>query len=256
MLYFIPGTQSPDKSSIERIGLSYAFEDNRPLEIGQVRPNHGPDGQSGFVVSCCAHAVYNPSTQRWFKHPNGFHFGWDNNARPSPKDLIRQDAIDGKLVRLIDDQDWLIPIARTFVVEDAKIKYRECFARTLDYVDGRWVAGNVAPHHELFFTIGQVIFDAWLESASGRFVLPDAADLCCKTICLNYRLSAVEVGALGLLVNDPQYVWKILRVVIDEEGLIQLQKKIIDEANTNSGCEGDTQATDPPSGITHSSYCS
>jgi hypothetical protein len=51
MLYFLPGNQSPDKSLIAKFGLEYAFED-LPLDVGQVRPNQGPDSQSGFIVSC------------------------------------------------------------------------------------------------------------------------------------------------------------------------------------------------------------
>jgi hypothetical protein len=234
MLYFLPGNQSPDKSLIAKFGLEYAFED-LPLDVGQVRPNQGPDSQSGFVVSCSGMPPeYSPNSQVWFKHPLGSWFGWNKSCPPKPSMLQRQEMLSGKLVQLIDGNLWQIPIAHSWVLESGNLRYTEQFTRTLEFVDGVWKPGQIVPAQEAFANIGKVVFDAWRSGINGRFDL-DATNLCCKTLCLNYRLSAVEVSALGLLTNDPEYAWKILRTVIDMDGYLDLQKKIIDARSTSSG---------------------
>jgi hypothetical protein len=235
MLYFLPGNQSPDRSLFEKLGLDYAFED-LPFDIGQVRPNQGPDGQSGFVVSCSPHPPeYNPAAQVWFKHPLGAHFGWNKISPPKPSHLQRQAMLDGQPVKLIDGNDWIIPVAHSWVIEDDRIRYTEQFTRVLEFIDGDWKPTQVVPSHEAFACIGKQVFDAWRSGIDGQFVIPNATHLCCKTICLNYRLSAVEVGALGLLTNSSSYAWQILRTVIDMDGYLELQKKVFGDLNTNSG---------------------
>lgn len=207
----------------EQFSLRYAF-DGVSTVVGQCKPKSGPENQDGFIVANSGEsASYNPTKQTWFEHQNGVWFGWE--VKPLPSQLQRPVLLPSALVTLSDGNQWSIPIARQWVLRDGDIRYTESFARTLKFVDGDWVEGSVVREHELFESIGTIVFNAWSSAKDNRFVIPNANDLFVNTLSLNYRVSAFEVSAMGLLTNDMEYVWAALRQVIDVDGFNELQKK-------------------------------
>lgn len=230
--YFIPGQSKPSRKQLSELKLGYAFDDESFVSVA-VKAKSGPDGQDGFVVHPTDSPSYVPDKQSWFSHATpGVHFGWWNDLKPTPSSLIRNNKIDGNLVKLADGNEWEIPVARRWSIgtrdQEGKILWDEdSLTRRLEFKDGDWVEGEVINEQVLFCQVGRAIFDHWVEHMQDSpFTLPNnETHLCSDVLAMNYRLSSFEIGALGLLTSSPELLWSVLKQVIDVSGWGEMVKK-------------------------------
>lgn len=156
--------------------------------------------------------------------------GWDKNQIPTAESLERPEMLRGHQIELAGQQ-WVIPLIREYrLTQSENVVYQIALPKAARYAPETktWHAGEVEIKYQRLFDIGQEIFDAYTgqDSDSGEFSLPDnAMDLCAELLAVNYRLGPEEISALKLVRFDFDCVWSILRLAIDEPGMIEMHQK-------------------------------
>ena len=166
-LIFIPGARGIPSRSVERLPLplrgmladaSWGSPDrttgpeNQAGQLLVVEPSPGSGGQAADPPG------YRPDEQTWLKlpaepqaegEPEFVWIGWYKQRPPGPKDLVRDETIDGHRVKLGDGRDWLVPVIHApvtnlpqsfFPAADGMIlrpviRYRALMERTAAFVD-------------------------------------------------------------------------------------------------------------------------
>lgn len=113
MLYFLPGETTSGPTVLEKYDLPHLVGSH--LESIAVR-GAGPDGSPGMVVStasCQAGTLgYYPDKQEWRACPGSAWIGWQTDAPPQPRDLVREDndVIATYDMVMGDGKKWQIPV--------------------------------------------------------------------------------------------------------------------------------------------------
>ncbi|HRS28497.1 MAG TPA: hypothetical protein P5255_09545 [Phycisphaerae bacterium] len=210
-LYWAPGDQLPE-------GLEH-LDGLRLTQAGVLR---SPDGASkpGVVLADEAHlagqrlGLY-PDEQTWRRVPGCQAWvGFYRAARPTPADLQRPTLLAGHAVRLADGQEWIAPIARGCVDDEAELRCYVALPRRSELDDdGRWVPGPVAERYGKLWECAVRFWDAFVgakplattpsdESGAPTSLSLEFTELhetATAALAANYWVSAPELALLGAL---------------------------------------------------------
>lgn len=232
MLYYLPGARSPfGREKLEAAGLGYAVEPGRLTWVESLR---GPEGAPAGVVCAdtagCEEArigLY-PERQVWRKAPGrDWWLGWYRDHVPGPNELRREKQLAGHWVELGDGRKWLAPVARSWAGDVGNVRWVRAVeaAYALDE-EGNWAVTGVAAAHEALWGAANAVWEEvrQLEETGKRTLeLQDQAGMAVLALGMNYRVSAVEASALGLLTDGAMA--EIFRALIDWPKLEELSKK-------------------------------
>ena len=195
----------------------------------------GPEKKSGVVFSSCEkHCSYQDS-QTWvslgqFKTDSKPIEVWVGYEKIEPEKLLRGDdqVLSGHRVLLAGNQ-WMIPMAREWRESDGgKVFYDIALPQSAKYDQetGGWYAGEVQQKYRYIFDHATKVYENYVCRDDGKFTLPDdSLSICADLISCNYRIGPQEISALGLLQFNFECAWSILRLLIDEPGLIEITNK-------------------------------
>lgn len=215
------------------MGLSYAVCGGSPT-VAPARS--GPEGETGvFFLFSTVHgadavlAKVNKDSAEWVEVPEtGAWFGYLKANRPVPSDLLREETLEGYNVRLADGNEWVIPIARYVLSNDDSSP----LPKSMRYNGGKWEPGNVLPMYQKFFEDACKVWDVISdEKTAGKFDVSTECDLSATAIGFNYRISATEISALGLI--DTRNQLAIVKAIVDWPMLEEAKKKL-DTEDSNS----------------------
>ncbi len=150
-------------------GLAYAFDAPPKWSAGYT----GPDDRRGVVFGQDVDTKIDRASQTWRKIPKSpvdAWVGYENDAKPGPEDLIREQQIDGHVVKLLDGREWLIPVARAAADGGdpmTAILRGSCRLprRVEQSDDGDLIAGPVFAEYDDLWALAERWFDVWLSAA-------------------------------------------------------------------------------------------
>jgi len=244
-LYFVP----EHITRVEQLGewgLGFLFaRDGVGFFPAQGR---GLDGVQGTMIgderlTPSSRITYRPAEQIWKKRPTAkgdVWVGMYKDAAPVPADLVRRDALDGHTVRLGDDHDWLIPVARGASEENGELRYASRLPRRLDLSEaGAWVSGGIVPRFAELWAAACAFWNAFVagkpeQNESGAAVtldLGDIVNMAVLALSTNYRMGAAEAALLGLL--DEDNCVAVCKALVDLPTIERfLQKKTLEQVRS------------------------
>lgn len=275
LLYYLPNAKTLGRAELEPLGLLPALGDG--FRVAQVN-ERGPDGGGGLIVGSNKGiediSVRNhPTRQTWQQVPGKqVWLGFYHDDRPRPADLIRKEPLAGHLVRLADENDWLVPVARGWQFDPQQPEASGPYIALPQAIgmgeDGSWAAGDpVAKYARLWKTACD-----WWDVRSGateitegeiaegesqttiEFDFAGGLDAAVDVLATNYRLGRFEVAVLGLF--DNLSPGKILDAAIDcptiaawseAESKKNTDSPAAADSSTDAGPPDSTADTDPPS---------
>lgn len=214
VLYFIPNVNGVTKKSLASMGLGI-FEETG---LTSRQTYSGPDGIPGVVVGAgeIADIGYYPARQVWHKLEK-YWFGIEGEARPV--DFERKKVIGNKTVCLLDGNEWVIPVIRSYRGETMLDR------KMVLMPEGGWgleVIEIQKPLYESIDKIWEHVMGSDGESVSLEYSF--IADLTCEILALNYHITKEIVSILGLL--STATVDDVVRVITDMEGFTKLLEEL------------------------------
>jgi len=261
-LYFLDGVRTATAATVRVAGLADRMDDISQREAGT-----GPNGAGGLVIAAASpddaqrSIGYYPDRQTWVALPDGpdgrLSLGWSSDEKPLPKDLARDEQIDGYLLDLGSaGNEWIIPIARRFPTGS------ELPASLALGPDGA-VVRTVLPRFAAAWSDAERIWPAILAQHEPDRVEPadrrpiddvEGFALAARILGINYRVGPWEVSALGLLTT--QTLPAILGAFVDFPAYAADRLAQVDAAKKNdppdgpmtgcSGAGGSPPDTTPP----------
>lgn len=234
-LYFLPGPSQPSAAEWRAAGLGYAFDAScgGPAVRGCTG---GPGGQNGAILADprtpAEEVGYFPDRQTWRKlvspstshvPPATLYVGY--SALPAPEHLARPEQLRGHWLTLLDERQWLIPVARAYTEEDGDLRWFHNVPQVLELDDaGRWQPGRVTAKYAALWELAcrwdeasmQAVLSATQEDAGPvtvAFDFQDTVDAAVQVLAANYRLGPTEASLLGILA--PHLAREILNAVVD-----------------------------------------
>lgn len=253
-LYYLPTqAKSIGLEELQAAGMGYAFESP---SMGRVRlEGNGPDGGAGVMVRGGPNAgrvgIY-PDKQTWRKIPGlEAWVGIDNDDRPVPGDVARDERLKGHLARLNDGQEWLVPVIRQHDELDGERVYRCAVPQVSELQeDGTWTQGRVLDQFAEVWDIAtrwqetqeRALIEADDESDEVIVTFSDAHDAAAKGLAVNYRLGPAECALLELFTESA--VGHVLNAMIDWPSQMEWLKKTIEASGGEPS--GDGPSDDSP----------
>lgn len=200
-LYFIEtNAKSITNEILTEHGLS-CFHDR----LSEFRECNCPLGK-GIVFSVIGknynlNVGYYHDKQVWetFEHNDELSFSVGYEFKPRPEDLIKQDYIDGHSVKLGDDEEWIIPLAKKLPVGENVLP-----KKIKEIRQGKVVEVPI----ERYFELSRLADNVWDDFANQKniFSWDSNIDLvykeCRGLISYNYDLEWFEISLLGLITRD------------------------------------------------------
>lgn len=247
-LYFIPDAVSVTLKDLERLGLGYAFGE----QVSSVQVVcDGPGGQQGHIIADDSrvpsqHIGYYSDRQTWLQIPQSNNWvGLLNDSRPTPRDLLRDDAITGHVLTLADGHEWEVPVAREYSPDG----YTVCLERQIAIgEDGRPIPGDIVPRDSRLWAIAEKMADHIYSIERSSLEGEDLIELAVEVLARNYRVGLIELVILSTL-TDRLYQ-PILQALVDYPTFTSwASKKNADSDGDNSsdGHQDSRPSTDRPS---------
>lgn len=233
-VYYLPGLTAVNRVDLERVGLW-----DRLPRFAFRAPVSGPDGGNGAMVATCSAACrYQESEQEW-RDAGGYWVGWTPGTAPGPADLERGQLVGGHWVRLSDGRDWLVPVARAFPAGTA-LPERLILGPTGEVVTER------LPEYAALYAGAERAWGLFVAQASPEdaeddgepWTLIEQMDLAATALGVNYRVTRLEVAALGLLTT--RNVGEVCAALIDLPTILDAAKKNerTGDASSSDGAPG------------------
>lgn len=243
LIYFAPHAQTLNDKVIADNGLTSLLKlgrRNRPT-------TRGPGDQPGLFILDAEHNAdlvrYEPDNQTWSKRFGSASYvgTWNHLPPPDPASLLREDALPGVSVQLLDGQSWTIPLIREYCEGD-KLQSRTSLPRVLqqDQGSGRLVEGAVVPKYSQLWdrslAVTQMIFDQITKGPGAEIDDAIAEQLVLDLLSTNYRIDASVVTHLQLLTQ--KYFADIIRAALDvatlEAAIKNLPCRSISDGNSTT----------------------
>jgi len=209
---------------IESLGLSYAF-DEKPIAC---RCERGPSGDAGIVFGrdgVVTNVGFYPDRQTWVRSESGeFWIGYEGQ-KPIAADLERPEQLRGNRVKLANDEEWLIPVARSIKEnEEGFLDKIELLPCAVGRRDGAWVLGAVRDKYRRLWEVANSVFDKFAYTDGTITVEYDEA---AEAIAANYYVGVDEVALLQLFTHTGTELRNVLATLVDLETYIEygLKKK-------------------------------
>lgn len=230
LVYFVP--ENIQFENLASIGLSHICD--RPQDFLRRQLISGPHGFQWVIGSkesipetSIGYFPGRQETQSFTK----FAIGRFTDSPFNPESLLRKTAVSGHEWTDWAGNKWTIPVARRWVDSDGKLTVQNSLPQFLSINDQEeWVFGGVLPRYAALWRIATEFFAASItaesEAETGQTYtvsLPDLDDICGIVFGANYRVSKYEMAFLKSLTAADLIA--IMRLVIDEPGFEQLQKK-------------------------------
>ncbi len=259
-IYWLPNHtgETIKHDQLVALGLGYAFENPGSTQCALL---HGvaPGGTGGAIVYDPARTerhAYRPEIQTWQKHESaGYWVGMWKDDKPGPDDLRRAKPLSGTPVKLGDEQEWIVPLARHWSMDDDPDSW-PCWLHNL-------------PRRVLFDTSGKDIglqpptiqeayAELWALSETDvriRYGEGSEADLAelsgvrlflnaLRILSFNYCLGPVEANLLQLFTTESwQAIFDALNDAVTWRAFIE--KKVQSQAVTPRSSDG--AGATPPS---------
>ncbi|HRU04328.1 MAG TPA: hypothetical protein P5137_00975 [Candidatus Brocadiia bacterium] len=193
LLYYLPGRGAASTADLAAL-LPHVFEPGAPATQRGVSP--GPDNGRGLLVARGEHPCeYKPAEQTWVKMRGGqAWFGWPAARPPGPEDLARPELLGLYEPCLGDGRRWRAPTA---MLADGSCPL-PC-ARRIDPETGS-ILKRPEPRFDGLRLLADLVAD---HIRHGQALTPEQeVDVCAAALAVNYRVSADEVCALGLLTDQ------------------------------------------------------
>lgn len=254
-LYWLPETdRNVSVEALRAAGLAHAFSDmpgERDFTPNGVTGTGGPDGKHGVIIadSSTPKIGYYPDEQTWRQMPATLlpearspkpearlipWVGFYTADPPGPDDLARHKLLPGHNVRLQDQREWIIPVARGWLDDEKNPGSYTALpqASELDR-DGNWSAESVVPEHTELWEIACRFWDSFIGTGDADeddtdedktvFDFAGQNDAALAALSANYRVGKMEVAMLGLFTD--QSTSNILEALIDGPTLKTWLKK-------------------------------
>ena len=237
-LYYIPGhdRQLITAAEFSEAGLGHALLAGKPTGLVTAK---GPDGGKGAYCIVPAPAapgaapaqglLFRHGEAAWRRGPGGkFWLGLIESDKPGPADLARQRLISGEEIELADGNRWTIPICFS-IVRGSTLPKRIVLGEDGTTWETRELerflplCADAAKVWQLYRQSGQEQSgtdqsgnppaDGEADKQRVTIDLQEGMRIAVAAIAVNYRVSALEVDALGLI--DSERVWEILKAMID-----------------------------------------
>jgi len=228
-LYYIPNVPAASEKDLAEAGAAHVG----PVKIGQI--DRGPDGNAGILLANAAANVrlrVDAENTRWIAPAAGrkFAIGYRPDDPPGPEELLRDDAIGGRPVRLADGNEWIVPVAR-FASAMPTTELGVVYGVT----DGGEPTSTIAAAQaELWDMAGELMEMLFAEAAlaeeqknnadakmGDEAMTPERGiEIATAALAANYRVTEIEVRALEIL--SAAGVAEIHRTLIDLEGYVKL----------------------------------
>ncbi len=247
-LYFLPNREQVTVEELVAMGLGYVFAAEPGTKVTTAftprAVQTGPGGETGLMV-CRGNAElvgYYPKRQRFQKEPEANYWvGMFTDSIPTPAELQRDAMIDGTMLCLADGNDWLLPKSREWVDLEGELLVKMSLPRRLTRDEkGEWWPGEVKPRYARLWELAQEYAALAMgsddddEDATIRFQFDDYDELILQCFQCNYVVSAAEIDLLGIY--DDQVRERVMRVLLDIDGYVELQKKTgRDSGDSGSG---------------------
>lgn len=207
MYYFLPNEHgAPSEEVLQQKGLGHAFV----RTVTSRATDAGPGGAAGVLVSALDLPIhYSPDKQTWRRLPTtDIWFGWD--ATVGPDKYERESQLRGEAVRFSDGREWIVPTARDFA--DGRLYCALPMAYQLQDDGVTWGPSGVLPQYQRYWERSLELAEKWFH-ADQRLAITfnDMFEFVADGLSLNYRLSRLEIGVLGLLSSDSE----LFRAVLD-----------------------------------------
>lgn len=240
-LYFIPNKDEIAVAEIRNLPMAYAFEKRE--SISQVLLGAGPASASGVLFASkqrvpVTRLKYDASKQTWIEW-EGFHVGFWNESRPTPDELIRSETLPGKYIELGDGNDWMIPVARRWSInEDSHaMEWETSFPRNLELRGkDRVHNGSVIEKYRQLWVIANAVFNVrhdgetaseYISTDAERELMGDGSRqvLCAvQAIQANYCVGPAEcLNLLGLFHSETML--RIYDVLCDWQNYLDVVQK-------------------------------
>jgi hypothetical protein len=220
-IYFIPKIKSVTEKNIDNAGI---FEGAKDLKIEYRQIVKGPDGMDGMAFSFETKAGdnnrpfivgYFQEKQTWIKANGGkFWIGYYNDAKPTAESLMRKEQVNGHYVKLLNGQDWLIPVARLFP-EGTILPHSLVLGPDGDIVK------EIIPRYAKYSQIGERVWTEFKRQMNWEDVEEDHKpfneqeewECAIRALSINYLVGQWEVSALRLLSTNN--VQNIFHAIVD-----------------------------------------
>jgi len=210
-LYFVPDVPGADEALLRELGLDVLLEGG----YAQCNVAEGPAPKTGVVLAAApanpegalATAGYYPDRQEWLQAPGkDYWIGFEKDNRPGPADLERKKLISGHPVKLSDGHTWAVPVARS-------VNGSSPLPRRLAWDGAGWIPGGLLEEFKELFAQACAMWDTLIGAEATDITLTDECNTAAMALGLNYRLSPIEISALGLF--DTKTEVDVLMAVID-----------------------------------------
>ena len=176
----------------------------------------GPNDQNGFLVTVGAkrpQPKYDPDTQVWADSFLGFWIGYDKENKPTPETLQKPDMIEGWPVKLADENEYIIPVARSWNDPD-KTTLPKSFVMGPDNTVLMKRSSDYEDFCQDAERLSELYLDIWFgELTSDIIPAADAFRMSCNALSINYELGDAEISCLELL--DEKTRKKVFEASID-----------------------------------------
>jgi len=255
-LYYIPEVDPSQVSPslLEGRGVTLSLRDLfsnwQPSHNVTVAPIvHGPDGKSGCYVYPIPQTGnlprthgYDPETQEW-EDCDGYWLGIDTENRPTPPELIRPTVVSGYEYRLVDDWEWICPVLRR---PNGTPNIPQSWGE-----NGQEFVEKVLIQWEWAWKLSEKIWNVFIGEED--IERPEAWDICCQLLSINYRIGKHEITKLGLVTSN-NYV-QIFQAAVEGELWSHALEEASDEkksddsepiiVNSSNGIETPRAGIDP-----------
>ncbi len=225
LVYFIPKVSAVNLDTLQKRGLDYIIPVIK-REPAQVATSSGPDGSSGVIFTYTDEGLKLDGIKWTDLKSNGVWIGYNPQSNKIEKQLKRETQLGGHQTLLSNGELWNVPVLRLLGSDDDTP-----LPRKLEYDGEKWIEGNVKDEYQELFEKSCKMWDDFITGGKSDITLSDGWDVAGDALCLNYRLSKMEISIMGLF--DSQSASKSALAVIDYPAWDEYVKKKLNTTQSN-----------------------